>query len=59
MRVIRGALDGREGTVDEVRGETIVVRLWLSGWPFATLVDFDRHDLVVIDRNKDVEEALL
>ena len=59
VRVIRGALEGREGTVDEVRGEAIVVRLARADWPFPTLTDFDRHDLVVIDRNEDVEEALL
>ncbi len=60
VQVVRGRFDGATGIVEEVGAKLIAVRCaGTGGWPFGQLISVDRHDLVVVDRNEGVEEALL
>jgi transcription elongation factor len=60
VRVLRGEFQGTVGVVEDVGTKFIGIRaVGADGWPFGRAITVDRHDLLVVDRNDDVEEALL
>lgn len=60
VRVLRGEHDGTVGVVEDIGTSVLTLRVAASDdWPFSRLITVDRHDLLVVDRNDDIEEALL